>query len=220
MRLLAGCPPRFSRETRYGVRRENATCPTPRSRTCPQAATANGAAPAALSLPWAAPGQSKGGPDREPLLTPLTNSTRPVPGWILTLLASEFCTLTAAHKLRAGASLFLTLSQAPPCVGTPCGRERPAATAPARQLHALVRKRTHHRTRADDTGVARGSAPRSAHPSAPAAISPAVGDSRAPRAYAVAGAPGPSPSVRSLPTDTGFRLLTPPHKLQSPASLG
>jgi len=103
MRLLAGCPPRFSRETRYGVRRESATCQTPRSRTCPHAATANGAAPAGPSSPWAAPGQSKGGPDRDPLLTPLTKTTQPVPDWILPLLAREFCTLTPAHHLRGAA---------------------------------------------------------------------------------------------------------------------
>ena len=124
MRLLAGCPPHFSRETRYGVRRESATGPTPRSRPCPHAATANGAAPAGPRFPWAAPGQRKGGPDRDPLLTPLTNTTRPVPDWILTLLASEFCTLTPAHKLQSAVAVSWLYT-------TPCALW---------QLHALVRQ--------------------------------------------------------------------------------
>jgi len=99
-----GCPPRFSRETRYGVRRESATCRTPRSRCCPKAATANAVAPAGPSSPWAAPGQSKSGPNRDPLLTQITSTTRPIPGWILTIHSREFCTLTPPHKLQSPAS--------------------------------------------------------------------------------------------------------------------
>ena len=71
----------------------------------------------------------------------------------------------------------MTLSQAPPCIGTNCKRAGPAATAPARQLHAHVRKRAHRNATAQGTNYARGSAPRSAHPFAPAALSPAAGDS-------------------------------------------
>ncbi len=85
--------------------------------------------------------------------------------------------LTDWHKLRAGALLCVTLSQAPPRVGTHCNLARPAATAPARQLHANVRKRMRRRAMAQSTDCARGSAPRSPHPVAPAAISPAAGDS-------------------------------------------
>ena len=47
---------------------------------------------------------------------------------------------------------------------------------PARLLHAHVRKRTGWRTIAQYTERARGSAPRSPHPVAPAAPSPAAGD--------------------------------------------
>ena len=64
MRLLAGCPQIFDYRTRYGVRRESATCRAPLNRNRPAAATTSYDAPAGPSLPWAAPGQRKGGPDR------------------------------------------------------------------------------------------------------------------------------------------------------------
>jgi hypothetical protein len=62
-----------------------------------------------------------------------------------------FRLLTDWHKLRAGAPLSFTLSQAPPRVGTNCNPAGPAATAPARQLHANVRKRTHRHAPAANT---------------------------------------------------------------------
>ena len=134
MRLLAGCPPHFSLETRYGVRRESATCPTPLSRTCPQVATANADAPAEPSSPWAAPGQRKGGRQGDPLLTPPTNITRPAPGRIPSCLACEFCTLTPAHHLR-GAAQNRELSAK---VGQISAQSK--AVAAPRLVHALVRR--------------------------------------------------------------------------------
>ncbi len=114
----------------------------------------------------------------------------------------------------------MTLSQAPPCSGTNCNRAGPAATAPARQLHANVRKRSHRRAIEQSTNCARGSAPRSTHRVAPAAISPAVGDCGAPRANTAASPKGRSPSPRGSHTATGFRLLTPAHHLRGAAQNG
>ncbi len=72
---------------------------------------------------------------------------------------------------------------------------------------------------AHNTDCVRGSAPRSPHPFAPAAISPAAGDSGAPRAYTAAGPEGSSSSVSGSNTDTGFRFLTAVHKLRAGALL-
>ena len=123
------------------------------------------------------------------------------------------------HKLRAGASLSVTLSQAPPCVGTNSDRARPAATAPARLLHAHVRKRTGWRTIAQYTERARGSAPRSPHPTRrpPSRLRPAT--LGAPRAYTATSPQGRSPSLRGSNTDAGFRFLTAVHKLRAGASV-
>jgi hypothetical protein len=69
----------------------------------PEAATANGDAPAAPIPAWAAPGQSKSGPNRDPLFPISVNTARPAPGRIPNSLGAKFCTLTPAHHLRGAA---------------------------------------------------------------------------------------------------------------------